>query len=257
MTDGGYADKQMQQGGPLSRKRFLAGSAALLGGGALAAALPGVAKAHSTPEPPTDIDILNFALTLEHLEATFYTQGLRKFDRLDFRKFFGPNRGLPPKAGLLDVAGSRVYDFFRRIRAHEQTHVETLESVIRDLGGTPVPACRYNFERTAFTSLKQFIAVARLLENTGVTAYDGSIAHIEAAPLLTAGATIATVEARHAAFLNLINGAVPFPEAFDEAVAPRKICEDVQAFIVSCPEPYGPYRDLDALCARLPTTATP
>ena len=257
MTDGGYADKQMQQGGPLSRKRFLAGSAALLGGGALAAALPGAAQAHQTPEPPTDIDILNFALTLEHLEATFYTQGLKKFDRLDFRRFFGPNRGLPPKAGLLDVAGAKVHEFFLIIREHEQTHVETLSSVIKSLGGTPVPACRYNFERTAFTSLKKFIAVARLLENTGVTAYDGSVAHIEAAELLTAGATIATVEARHAAFLNLINGVVPFPRAFDEAVPPREICGAVEPFIVSCPEPYGPYRDLDELCARLPTTTTP
>ncbi len=256
MTDGGHSDEQMQQGRPLSRKRFLAGSAAALAGGALIA-VPGMAKAHTTPEPPTDIDVLNYALTLEHLEATFYTQGLRKFDRLDFRKFFGPNRGLPPKVGLLDVAGSRVYDFFRRIRAHEQTHVKTLQDVIRDLGGTPVPACRYNFERTAFTSLKKFIAVAQLLENTGVTAYDGAVAHIEAAELLRAGATIATVEARHASFLNLLNGDVPFPDVFDEAVAPRTICEDVQAFIVSCPEPYGPYRDLDELCERLPDTTTP
>lgn len=239
-----------------SRRSFLTASAAALAGGALMA-VPGMAKAHTTPEPPTDVDILNYALTLEHLEATFYTQGLKKFDRRDFRFFFGPNRGLPPKAGLLDVAGFKVHDFFEIIREHEQTHVETLESVIRDLGGTPVPACRYNFGRTAFTSLKKFIAVAQLLENTGVTAYDGAIAHVENAGLLTAGATIATVEARHASFLNLLNGDVPFPDAFDDPVAPRTICEDVQAFIVSCPEPYGPYRDLDALCARLPTTTTP
>ena len=258
MTEGSRTDGlPTQQVGALSRKRFLAGSAALLGGGALAAALPGAARAHSTPEPPTDIDILNFALTLEHLEAVFYTQGLQKFDRLDFRKAFGPFRGPPPKAGLLDVAGARVHDFFLLIREHEQTHVKTLQAVIRDLGGTPVPACRYNFERTAFTDIRKFIAVAQLLENTGVTAYDGSVAHIETAELLTAGATIATVEARHAAFLNLINGAVPFPRAFDEAVAPREICGAVEPFIVSCPEPYGPYRDLDALCARLPTTTTP
>ncbi len=261
MTNGEYADEQMQRGGPLSRKKFLAGSAALLGGGALAAAMPSVAKAHSTPEPPTDIDILNFALTLEHLEAVFYTQGLRKFDRQDFRFFFGPNRGLPPKAGLLEVAGLKVHDYFEIIRDHEQTHVDTLISVIKDLGGEPVPEARYNFARTAFTSLKKFIAVAQLLENTGVTAYDGAVAHIEAAQLLTAGATIATVEARHASYLNLLNGDVPFPDTFDKPVAPRTICEAVQAenggFIVSTPKPYGPYASLDALCAKLPTTTTP
>ena len=103
--------------------------------------------------------------------------------------------------------------------------------------------------------------MARLLENTGVKAYDGAIAHVEAEPLLTAGATIATVEARHASYLNLINGYQPFPSAFDDPVAPRTICKKVQAenggFIVRCPEPYGPYRDLDTLCNRLPNKPTP
>jgi hypothetical protein len=78
---------------------------------------------------------------------------------------------------------------------------------------------------------------------------------------LTAGATIATVEARHAAYLNLLNKDIPFPEAFDEPVAPRAICRAVKAenggFIVSVPRPYGPYQGLDALCRRLPTTVTP
>lgn len=258
MTDGVYTDVSRRRGESISRRRFLTGSAALLGGSALVAAMPKLAKAHETPDPPTDIDILNYALTLEHLEAVFYTQGLKKFDRLDFRKAFGPRRGLPPRAGLLNVAGAKVYDYFRLIRNHEQAHVRTLSAVIQDLGGTPVPPCRYNFERTAFTSIRKFVAVAQLLENTGVTAYDGAIAHVEAAQLLTAGATIATVEARHASYLNLLNGDVPFPDAFDTPVAPQKVCNTVnRQFIVSCPEPYGPYEDLDALCALLPTTPTP
>ena len=124
--------------------------------------------------------------------------------------------------------------------------------MIRSLGGRPVPA--YNFNKTAFTSVEKFIAVAQFLENTGVKAHDGAIAHIERAKLLTAGATIATVEARHASYLNLINGDVPFPSAFDTPVAPRATCKAVQAenggFIVSCPKPYGPYTSLDALCAK-------
>jgi rubrerythrin len=245
----------MTQGGAaLSRRRFLAGSAALLGGGALVAALPGVAKAHGTPEPPTDIDVLNYALTLEHLEYAFYRDGLKKFGEKELEKanaFDGLGRYLRRNA----------HENFVRIRNHEGTHVETLESVIESLGGVPVPECTYNFEQTAFTSVAKFVEVAQFLENTGVSAYDGAIAHIEAAALLTAGATIATVEARHASYLNLLNRDVPFPKAFDEPVAPRAICEAVQAenggFIVSCPEPYGPYEDLDALCARLPTTTTP
>ncbi|CAA9471111.1 MAG: hypothetical protein AVDCRST_MAG58-4221 [uncultured Rubrobacteraceae bacterium] len=236
-----------------SRRGFLTGSAAALAGGALMA-VPGAAFAHKTAEPPTDVDMLNFALTLEHLEAVFYTQGLKKFDAKDFSEFFKKNRAYREQGINGTLEGEEVRMEFTILREHEQTHVDTLKSVIRSLGGKPVPECRYNFEKTAFTSVGKFVAVARVLENTGVTAYDGAIGHIENAKLLTAGATIATVEARHAAYLNLINGVQPFPRAFDKAVAPRKICGMVEPFIVSCPEPYGPYKSLADLCGRVPNT---
>lgn len=239
-----------------SRRGFLTGSAAALAGGALMA-VPGAAFAHNTPDPPTDIDILNYALTLEHLEATFYNQGLAKFDNNAFTRYFKNNRPYR-RQGIEELEGEEVRLEFAAIREHENAHVATLKDVIKSLGGEPVPPCNYNFNSTAFTSVGQFIAVARVLENTGVKAYDGAVAHIEAAPLLTAGATIATVEARHASYLNLINGFQPFPRAFDKPVAPRKICNTVdEGFIDSCPEPYGPYSDLDALCRKLPNTPTP
>lgn len=204
--------------------------------------------------PPTDIDMLNYALTLEHLEHAFYRDGLDEFGE---RKL--------ESADVFDGFGTYLrrsaYENFVRIRNHEKTHVDTLTSVIKSLGGKPVPECTYNFKETAFTSVSKFVSVAQFLENTGVKAFDGAIANIEAAKLLTAAATIATVEARHASYLNLLNHDVPAPSSFDEAVAPSTICKAVQAenggFIVSCPKPYGPYEDLDALCAKLPTTTTP
>ena len=232
-----------------SRRSFLTGSAAALAGGALMA-VPGMAKAHTTPDSPSDVDILNYALTLEHLEYAFYRDGLRKFDEQDFRSsniFRGSGNFLR----------KTVYENFERIRKHEDTHVDTLISVIRSLGGEPVPEATYNFRTTAFTSVEKFVSVAQLLENTGVTAYDGAIAHIEAAAILTAGATIATVEARHASYLNLLNRDVPCPSAFDEAVAPRKICQTVdEAFITQAPTPYGPYASLEAFCESLPETTS-
>jgi hypothetical protein len=64
--------------------------------------------------------------------------------------------------------------------------------------------------------------------------------------LQTAGATIATVEARHASYLRLLNGEVPFPEPFDDPKAPRQVCEMVDPFITKSPF------DLKAFCESLP-----
>jgi rubrerythrin len=245
MSEGTYLDGQ-SEGAFTSRRKFLAGSAAALAGGALMA-VPGVASAHKPPNPPKDIDILNYALTLERLEATFYRRVLERFSQGEFENadFFD---------GLGSYLRRNAYENFQRISEHENTHVKTLVDVIKSLGGRPVPPSEYNF---GITSVASAVRTAKKLENTGVRAYDGAIAHIYAAQLLTAGATIATVEARHAAYLNLLNRDVPFPSAFDKAVAPRAICEAVQAFITSSPKPYGPYRSLDALCMRLPTKPTP
>ena len=244
-----------------SRRSFLTGSAAALAGGALMA-VPGAAFAKGNDDDDegkkqgvTDVEILNYALTLEHLEYAFYRDGLEKFDAGDFRNYFKNNKPYRMQ-GIKKLEGEDVYDKFETIREHEDTHVDTLKSVIESLKGKPVPEAEYNFRRTAFTSVEKFVSVAQFLENTGVSAYDGAIAYIDAAKLVTAGATIATVEARHASYLNLLNGTSPFPKAFDVPVAPRAICEAVQAendgFIVSAPKPYGPYNSLDALCMRLP-----
>jgi rubrerythrin len=236
---------------PLSRRHFLTGSAAILAGGALLAT-PGVAKAHN-PSSATDIDMLNFALTLEHLEATFYTQGLKKFSQREIERL-----------NIFDDFGqmirNRIYANLTLIRDHENEHVDTLTKVIKLLGGTPVPPAKYDFG-AAFEIPREFIAVAQLLENTGVTAYDGAVAHIEAGAVITGGAQIATVEARHASYLNLLNGdngnepdeGVPFPDAFDQPVAPRAVFDAAAAFITTpLTAAYPPYGSLGAFRNRLP-----
>jgi rubrerythrin len=120
--------------------------------------IPGVAKTHTTPEPPTDIVILNYALTLEYLKYAFYRDGLKKFDDNDFEKFFKKDRRYR-KQGIKELDGEAVRREFVRIRNHEQTHVKTLQSVIKSLGGKPVPECTYNFNKTAFTSVGKFVSV--------------------------------------------------------------------------------------------------
>jgi hypothetical protein len=110
--------------------------------------------------------------------------------------------------------------------------VETLRSTITQLGGTPVPPCTYQF---GVSNVKQLVATAQIFENTGVAAYDGAVNTISSEMLLTVAATIATIEARHAAYLNLLVEISPFPFAFDNATSPADIVALVSPFIASCP----------------------
>lgn len=209
-----------------SRRSFLRRSAAA-GAGALALAVgsSNTALAHAgTDDDFDDVEVLNFALTLEHLEYAFYRDGLERFETKDFRT-----------ARVLRGFSNRIKGDVRSnledVRDHEEIHVDTLTSVVTDLGGTPVEEACYDF---GYDTVSEFLGVAAVLENTGVSAYDGAISLIEAEDLLTAGATIATVEARHASYLNLLNGDSPFPEAFDEPKTPSQVLDAAGGFIVDC-----------------------
>lgn len=179
----------------------------------------------TTPGSPSDIEILNYALTLEHLEAAFYVQGLDLFSGRAFKK------GVFTKRLGFRLA-DKLRDSLKLIRDHEVEHVAALTSTIVALGGTPVVACTYNF---GYSGVEEFLQVAQILENTGVSAYDGAIALISDPVLQTTGATIATVEARHAAYLNIVNGDEAFPTSFDVPKTMAEVLAAAGSFIVSCP----------------------
>jgi hypothetical protein len=162
----------------------------------------------------TPIDVLNYALTLEHLEATFYREAMERFTGDDFLA-----------AGF--QAGAR--DRFVMIGEQEADHVATLTSVIESLGGEPVAEATYDF---GYEDLPGFFAVAQALEDTGVAAYQGAAQYlIDEDELLTAALTIHGVEARHAAYLALFNAASPFPEAFNPTLTPDEVLEIAGPFI--------------------------
>lgn len=211
----------------LARRRFITGSLGTVGGSALAIFLSSgpLAKAvQADHDTLTDIEILNYALTLEHLEYAFYRDGLQLFSNGDF---------MSSKAlrGFGNRIRSNVSGSLKRIRDHELEHVETLTAVVSSLGGTPVEELCYDF---GYSDVDGFLAVAQALENTGVMAYDGIICYLDNVELCTAGATVATVEARHAAYLNLLNGDSPFPDAFDTPKTPAQIFPIAGSFIVAC-----------------------
>jgi hypothetical protein len=164
----------------------------------------------------TPVDVLNYALTLEHLEYAFYRDGLEEFSADDFSA-----------AGYTD----NVYEWFGMIRDHEMAHVETITKVITDLGGKPVAEAEYDF---GYTDLAGFIGVATALENTGVGAYQGAAQFlIDEDELLTAALTIHGVEARHAAYLNGLQGESPFPDAVNPTLTPDEVLAIAGPFIIA------------------------
>lgn len=207
-----------------SRRQFLQRSAAV-GASALALSVAGANTAlaqDASSDDVSDVDVLNFALTLEHLEYAFYRDGLARFDKSDFAS-------AKSLRGFSNRVRKDVHPNLEDVRDHEETHVDTLTAVINDLGGDPVGEAEYDF---GVDTVDEFLAVAAVLENTGVSAYDGAISLIESGDLQTAGATIATVEARHASYLNLVTGDDPFPAAFDEAKTMDEVLDAAGGFIV-------------------------
>lgn len=163
----------------------------------------------------SDVDVLNYALTLEHLEATFYREAVQKFTASDFT--------------AIGLQGG-VRDYIATIATDESDHVDTLTTVIKQLNGTPVAEGKYNFP---YTDLAGFLKLALTVEDLGVAAYNGAARFIESADLLTAALAIHGVEARHAAYLALLNGQSPFPKAVNENLAPADVLKAAKPLIAA------------------------
>jgi len=219
------------------------GGAAVLGGSALLGGTARAARAGDPNDKVSDVDVVNFALTLEYLEASFYVQALGSGKNTlppgvaggsaKFSK--GAITGSKQLKGLGGRVRSSGYGYLSQVRDHEVTHVAALRAA---LGSAAVEACTFDFSK-GLANATTFIATARVLENTGVMAYDGAIRYLDTADILQTGAQIATVEARHASYLNLINRGSPFPAPFDSGKKPSEIVAAVLAtgFVKSCPQP--------------------
>ena len=156
-----------------------------------------------------DIDILNFALTLETLEQTFYQEGLR----------------------LATGLSGDLQSLAQEIQANEAEHVEELTKLVQDLGGQPADAPEFDFG-DAFQDSGSFLELAQTFEDTGVSAYNGAAPAIQEESVLTAAASIVQVEARHAALIRLQRGEEPAPTAFDETLDEQEVLEVINPFIV-------------------------
>ncbi len=145
-----------------------------------------------------DVDVLNFALTLEYLESTFY-------------KVKGKSVGLSGKAK----------QYATMFGDQEAQHVTALESTIKKLGGTPAKKPKFNFPASSQSS---FLMLASVLETTGVGAYNGAAPSLMSKEVLAAAGSIVQVEARHSAAINLLIGKSPVPNgAFDKPLTKSQV----------------------------------
>jgi rubrerythrin len=154
-----------------------------------------------------DVEILNFALTLEYLEAAFYDEAKSRV------------RG---SGDLMSTISLLAKD--------EAEHVEALEATIKQLGGTPAQAPKVKFP---YSSTDQFLKLAVTFEDTGVSAYNGAGPLLKSKELLATAGGIVQVEARHAAAVRLQAGETPAPTSFDETLTVDEVLAAVKPFIKS------------------------
>ncbi len=209
---------------PVSRRKFVAASGM---GGALAVFLAACgddgdsttassSTSTSSMAPDTsgteqfgegDLGIVNYALTLEYLEAAFYDDvaksGLFKGDQLALLKQFGAN---------------------------EAAHVAALEQTANKLGmAAKAPKTEFPLD-----SADAVAKLAATVENVGAAAYLGQAPLIMDEEILAAALSIHTVEARHAAVLNMLVGEPITPEGpFAAPMTAEEVLPQVQDFIVS------------------------
>ncbi|KAK4462164.1 protein rds1 [Cladorrhinum samala] len=165
-----------------------------------------------------DVDILQFALTLEWLEAAFYQQGFERFPASDFLAL-----GLE----------QRQIDDLLKIGKTEEEHVVLLQSAIAQAGVQPVQPCTYNF---GFTDAAGMVGTAAVLENVGVSAYLGAASLISDGSILTTAGSILTIEARHQTFIRTASKVIAVPQAFDTPLSAKQVFSLAAPFIASCPE---------------------
>ena len=176
------------------KKGMLAGGGLFAGSAIFAQYLSPAEAAISkkTRSKANDVKILNYALTLEYLESAFYRKAVAN-------KVFGEDAPLKL--------------FAETVAKHEAAHVVFLKSVLKSKA---IRSPRFDFG-DAVADPKKFATTAQLLEDTGVSAYVGQIANIFQPSVARSAGKIATVEARHAAWIRFINGALSAPDTFDKA----------------------------------------
>jgi Ferritin-like domain len=193
---------------PASTRRAFLARAGLGAGAALAVGL-GLAES-ARGQGNGDVGIINFALTLEYVQAGFYTDAER----------IGALSGVAARAAA-------------QIGSVERAHVEALKAA---LGSKAVARPTFDFQGTTANG-DAFLRTAVAFEDLGTAAYKGQLTELQSKDFLAAALSIHSVEARHAAWIRYLAAKPPAANAFDEPVS-RARAEEIVAstgFVVAAP----------------------
>jgi hypothetical protein len=178
--------------------RVLATGGAIVAGGIAIASVAD--PAGSEPSPAQDVEILNFALLLEYVQAGLYADGLRR----------GSLKG-------------ELRAYARTVGAHERAHVAFLRKA---LGGKARKAPKLDFGDDT-TSPERFTEAALKLEDLAVAGYNAGAPNLTK-PTLAAAAKIVSVEARHASWIRSIAGVTPAPDASEPQLSAQRVMKTLQ-----------------------------
>jgi hypothetical protein len=202
---------EIQTDGTINRRDFakgaVMGGVALLGAATLTASLRGETAYAAHDFFKSDLEILNYALTLDHFEAELYRQIIA--------------------GGKLQGRDLQYVTLFGQ---QEADHVKALIPVIQKLGGTPVQPAKYKFPAPA--TREEVLGLLNVVEQTGVGASLGVATALKLynKDLLPAAASIMQVEGRHTAVIRFLLGLPPVPDAFTPAFTPQEVLEKVKPF---------------------------
>ena len=193
---------------PRSRRDFLKTLAVAGAGTAVASAMFTSRKAFAQ-SGGGDVDIANFALTLEYLESDFYAKAL--------------DAGVLSGSALSQVTATGD---------HENQHVDAIIGLLQGAGATPVEKPEFTYPADAFSSQDSILALAATFEPVGVGAYLGAGPLIQSPDILAAAGSIAAVEGQHVvAFNNLTGVYPPANEAFPAALSQDEVLAAVAPFL--------------------------
>jgi hypothetical protein len=172
-------------------------------------ALPGLSLAQSAG--PSDADILNFALNLEYLEAEFYTIATTgmTINQLGIGITGSGTSGATTGGALVNFGTSNAQLAYSKVANEiafdERAHVALIRGALIGAGAMPVakPAINLNALGLGFAGITDFLQLARVFEDIGVTAYAGAAPLITSKVILGYAARIAQTEAAHSANIRL------------------------------------------------------